>query len=123
MTYVKFNTLDVSLHDTKPVIVDRDLAVSMLTLRGIPTRPTRPTRPSDALREAAERDLKALQERWEKLGELLEGGASVREVELSLRPIVRRLCLSPRFRPVLEERLLSPELPTEAPAERPADAQ
>jgi hypothetical protein len=59
-----------------------------------------------AVVEAAQREHDRLTERWNGLATLLEeGGATPDELELALRPLVRRMFPSPRLRPVVTERL------------------
>lgn len=56
--------------------------------------------------EAAERERDRLDERWARLAELLESGAGTAdELAIALRPFVRRAFASPRFGPVVGERL------------------
>jgi hypothetical protein len=70
---------------------------------------------------AAHAELERLRERWQSLAALLQSrGASQSEFEVSLKPMVRRLFLSPRFRPVLEERARFREAPQDERASAPA---
>jgi hypothetical protein len=58
---------------------------------------------SQAARKAIEKDQQRLDERWRNLPTLLAGGATPEERSAALRPLVHRMFLSPRLRPVLEE--------------------
>jgi hypothetical protein len=59
------------------------------------------------VREAYMRDRRALQERWGYLAQAFITGASEDDLLTCLRPLVRRLFLSPRLKPVLIEALRS----------------
>jgi hypothetical protein len=77
-----------------------------------------------AMQEAARRDRDRMNERWDRLAELLEQGATEEELALALRPLVRRTFPSPRLRTVLRERLSTggPLVEEEVlPATRPMD--
>ncbi len=56
-----------------------------------------------AFREAFER-VRAVDERYRNLPQLILEGATELELLLSLRPLVRRMFLSPRLKPVMDER-------------------
>lgn len=97
--------------------VDKTLVFSLTDAPAATSRRSSPF--PKALLDAFEKDQNLLFQRFSGLGELLEGGATREEMEVALRPIVRRLFLSPRFRPIVGERLQHPEPSREEPAPTP----
>jgi BlaR1 peptidase M56 len=90
-------------HGTEVLFVDS--SIDLYTGRSLARLPTGNPNFPQALNDAAIRDLNKLQARWTDLSKVVVQGATEDELVMALRPFARRFFLSPRVKPVLEERI------------------